>query len=45
MSRRAFFRCMGENMLTREKKLQVDETFEVPEAMLQGKSIKRDKIE
>jgi hypothetical protein len=36
---------MGENMLTRDKKLQVDETFEVTEAMLQGKSIKCDKIE
>jgi hypothetical protein len=36
---------MGENMLTREKKLQVDETFKVTEAMLQGKRIKCDKIE
>jgi hypothetical protein len=36
---------MGENMLTREKKLQVDETFEATEVMLQGKSIKCEKIE
>jgi hypothetical protein len=36
---------MGENMLTREKKLQVDEIFEVTEVMLQGNSIKCDKIE
>jgi hypothetical protein len=36
---------MGENMLTREKKLQVDETFKVTEALLQGMSIKCDKIE
>jgi hypothetical protein len=36
---------MGENMLTREKKPQVDETFVDTDATLQGNSIKCDKIE
>jgi hypothetical protein len=36
---------MGKNMLTREKKLQVDEIFGVIGALLQGKSIKCGKIE